>query len=132
MAPEHVELVERVAVSWNEGDWDAVFAHWHDDVVFEDSLLPDGGTYTGKAAVADRMDEVRSLVGDWKIATESILDAGADVVWISHVTSQKDADAPPVDFIAGAVFSFDGNLVKQIRWFPSPEAALAAAGLEPL
>jgi len=129
MAPEHVDLMERIATAWNEGDWDRVRDGWHDDVVFEDNLLPDGGVYRGKEAAWRRMEEVRALVGDWKIATESIMDAGAEVVWITRITSRKDEDTPPADFLSGTAFSFEGNRAIRIRWFPTPEAALEAVGL---
>jgi hypothetical protein len=129
MPAEHVKAVEDAVPAWNDGDWDAVRESWHEDVVLEDHLLPDGGVYEGKDAVWARMSEIRALVGDWQIETQSIMDAGADVVWLTHITSRKDADAPPVDFLAGAIFSFEGNMVCRIRWFATPEAALEAAGL---
>ena len=47
VAPENVQLMERIVELWNAGDWDGVFAYYDDDVVFEDGLLPDGGTYRG-------------------------------------------------------------------------------------
>jgi ketosteroid isomerase-like protein len=114
---------------WNADDWDGVFAHYDDDVVFEDGLLPDGDTYRGLDAVRERFSELRSTAGAWRVQTESIMDAGADVVWISRVRGRMSEATPPFDFLAGVVFSFEGGRVIRLRWFPTPEEALEAAGL---
>ena len=129
MAPENVELMQRLADLWNADDWDGVFAYYDDDVVFEDGLLPDGDTYRGIEAVRERFEELRVFGGAWRVETESIMDAGADVVWISRVRGQVDEDTPPFDVRAGVVFSFEGGRVSRLQWFPTPEAALEAAGL---
>lgn len=129
MASEHVELVEQITRLWNAGDWDSVFDAWDDDVVFEDNLLPDGDTYRGKDAVRRRFEELESMAGRWKVESESIMDAGAEVVWISRVSGRLNEDVPPFDFKAGVVFSFEGQRIVHARWFPTPEQALEAAGL---
>jgi ketosteroid isomerase-like protein len=130
MAPENVELMERIVQLWNAGDWDGVFAYYDDEVVFEDGLLPDGGTYTGIDAVRARVDELLDVAGTWRARTESVFDAGADVVWITRVTGRRDEDTPAFDGIVGVVFSFEGGRVVRLRWFPTPEQALEAAGLD--
>jgi len=129
MAPEHVELMERVVELWNAGDWEGVFAFYDDDVVLEDNLLPDGDTYRGVEAVRERMYELRSLAGGWQVETESIMDVGAEVVWLSRVTGRLDEDTPPFDFRSGVVVSFEGGAITKFRWFATPEQALEAAGL---
>jgi hypothetical protein len=127
MASEHVQLMERIVDLWNADDWDAVFAYYDDDVVFEDRLLPDGDTYRGIDAVRERFADLRSYAGAWRANTESIMDAGAEVVWISRVRGR--VNEAPFDVLAGVVFSFEGGRVVRIQWFPSPEQALEAAGL---
>ena len=129
MAPENVQLMERIVALWNAGDWDGVFAYYDDDVVFEDSLLPDGDVYHGIEAVRGRIDELREVAGTWRAQTESLIDAGADVVWISRVSGRRDEATPAFDGMVGAVFSFEGGRVVRLRWFPTPEGALDAAGL---
>jgi ketosteroid isomerase-like protein len=129
VSAENVELVRRMIDLWNEGDWDAVIANYDDAVVLEDELLPDGGVYEGVQAVRARFEDVRSLAGKWKVETQTILDAGADVVWVSRAWGQLNEDIPPFDFLAGTVFSFEGGRVVRIRWFATPEKALEAAGL---
>jgi ketosteroid isomerase-like protein len=129
MASEHVALMERLSEMWNAGDWDGFFAHLDDRVVFEDNLLPDGGTYTGIESVRRRFAELESVAGRWKSETETIMDAGADVVWIVRTHGRLDEDTPPFEVRAGAVISFEGNRIVRIRWFPTPEATLEAAGL---
>jgi ketosteroid isomerase-like protein len=129
VAPEHVQLMERIIDLWNADDWEGVLAYYDDDVVFEDRLLPDGDTYRGIEAVRERFRELRSYVGAWRVQTESIMDAGAEVVWINRVRGRLDEDTPPFDFLAGMVFSFEGGRVVRLQVFPTPEAALEAAGL---
>ena len=129
MAAENVQLMQQLADLWNADDWDGVFAYYDDDVVFEDRLLPDGDTYRGIDAVRERFRELREVAGAWKVETETIMDAGADVVWINRVRGRPREDIPPFEVRAGVVFSFDGARVVRVQWFASPEAALEAAGL---
>ena len=129
MASEHVELMERIVDLWNADDWEGVFAYYDDDVVFEDRLLPDGDTYRGLEAVRERFRELRDFGGAWRVDTESIMDAGADIVWINRARGRANEDSPPFDLMVGVVFSFEGNRVVRIQWYPTPEAAHEAAGL---
>lgn len=69
------------------------------------------------------------MAGRWKSETETIMDAGADVVWIVRSTGRLNEDVPPFEVRAGAIVSFEGNRVVRVRWFATPEAALEAAGL---
>jgi ketosteroid isomerase-like protein len=122
-------LLERLIEMWNAGDWEGVFAHYDDDVVFEDHLLPDGATYEGIESVKRRYEELESMAGRWKVESETILDAGSDVVWINYVRGRLNDDVPPFEARTGAVFSFEGNRVVRQRWYATPEQALESAGL---
>ena len=114
---------------WNAGDWESVFAYYDDDVVFEDMLLPDGDTYRGLEAVRNRVAELRDVAGEWRVHTETLIDAGADVVWINRVTGKRDDDTPPYAGVVGVVFSFEGGRVVRLRWYSTPEKAMEAVGL---
>jgi ketosteroid isomerase-like protein len=105
---------------WNAGDWEGMFAHYDDQVVFEDRLLPDGGTYRGIDSVKARFAEIESIAGRWTSETETIMDAGANVVWIVRSSGQLDEDTPPFVVRAGAVISFKGDRIVRVRWFATP------------
>jgi ketosteroid isomerase-like protein len=130
MAESNVELHERLSEAWNAGDWDAVFTMYADDVVFEDNLLPDGGTYEGKEAVVGHFKELQDIGGKWRFETETILEAGDDVVWIGRTFGRLNENLPPYEVRTGAIFTYVDGRMTRVRWFATAEDTLAAAGLE--
>jgi ketosteroid isomerase-like protein len=129
VSEQNLELVRKGAEAWNHGDWDELFALYHPDAVLDDEMLPDGASFKGRAAIRERFDELRSYGGNWDQELETVLDAGDEVVSITRVRGRLAEDTPPFEGRVGAVLTVRDDLITRIRLFPTPESALAAAGL---
>jgi ketosteroid isomerase-like protein len=129
MGQSNADIHRHLSDCWNAGNWDEVYAHYDDEVVFEDNLFPDAGVYRGREQALAHMEELRSLGGQWRFETDSLIESGDDVIWIGRTFGQLSEDVPPYEVRTGAVFTYRGGKIVRIRWFATAEEALAAVGL---
>jgi ketosteroid isomerase-like protein len=134
MSQENVEVVRAVYESWSEGDFRASVDLLDSHVVLvlgpefgPDS--PEGGTYSGTAAVSAY---TRGLLGSWTDFTmeaEEIVAAGDTVLVGVRQRGVGTVSGVPTEMRYFTLWSFRGRKVIRLESFRKRAEALEAAGL---
>lgn len=120
------------AGAWNSGGVEAVLPFYPEDVVWYP--FPDAP----EATTGFRgHDGIRELMGGWNdsfdgyaVATHDIRDLGDKVLWLGEASGTiKDSNVSISQPLASVAWDFRGGRTGKVRFYPSWEEALEAAGL---
>jgi ketosteroid isomerase-like protein len=136
MSQENVEVVRRALDARNRGDIDAALENLHPDVELDWSQSRGAAGGMVQAVIQGR-DHVRERLGEflemWEEVTwevEEILEAGPDQVIAVDRLRVSGRDGIELNVTAAALlWTLSGGQVVRVKYFPSKEAALDAAGL---
>jgi ketosteroid isomerase-like protein len=130
MSQENVETVRRLIAHWEQGDW-----RWGRDVfddeceaVFSASWFPEADRYRVGAAALRAWAAFTDAFESFEVRLDRIIDAGDQVVVLTHIQARGQASGAAVDAFTGGIFTLRaGKIVRYV--LTDPREALEAAGL---
>ena len=129
MSQENVEIVRQVFEAYSTGDNEAALAAFDPDVEFDVSIRPEGHVYRGHAGIAEAM---RTWIGtweDWTMEVEEIIDAGDRVLLVDRQIGRGKGSGVPLDQQTFWVYTLRKGKIVRLKWLPTRQEALEAAGL---
>ncbi len=131
MASGHVESVRRSLEAFNDRAAERLLAVCDPDcemVPFRAQL--EGTSYRGHEAIRRFLRDVEEDWAGFRITLLQFGEGGDRVVATGRVSGTGRASGVAVDFVAGVVFEFRGDLIAKVRSYSDPDAAVAASGLD--
>jgi ketosteroid isomerase-like protein len=130
MSEENVEIVRRMCGALSRNDRDAAFRDAHPD--FEITFMegPRAGTHRGREALQEVADDLRAGFESWILEPLELIERGDQVVAIiNNRLRPKGGTGGEFAYRNGSIFTFRNGMVLSVVGYPTPEAALEAAGL---
>ena len=130
MSQENVELVRRLMEVWDRGDYEALNALAEGRVApdFELDPLYFDRVYKGDEAQQLGAD-IAAVWEDYRATTEEVVDLGAHVLMVRHITARGASGGVPVDYRIFILVRFEGEIAVWAKSFRTRQEALDAAGL---
>ncbi len=129
MSEENVELIRSVYEPFNRGDWDAAFRHAHPEFEMTTQRGPTAGTYRGREAVQEQMQEMLSAFDAWAVEPDEFLEAGDRVVVLIKVRVRPKGGGVDIEARNGHLWTVQDGTIRSLKTFAVREEALEAAGL---
>jgi ketosteroid isomerase-like protein len=130
MSQENVEIVRGCIDAFLRGDYEGSMTALDPKIEYDLSHFPDGKVYRGHDGVREAF---RIWLGTWEDYRQELAElvaAGAeDVVVIARERGRGKSSGVEVDQQVFAVWTIQGEKAARIRFFPTREDALEAAGL---
>ena len=130
MSQENVEVVRRLIEHWELGDW-----RWGRDVfddeceaVFSASWFPEADKYRIGVEALRAWTGFTDAFETFEVRLDRIIDAGDQVVAVTHIQARGQASGAAVDAFTGGIFTLRGGKIVRYVLTDSREA-LEAAGL---
>jgi hypothetical protein len=132
---ENVEVVRRAIDAFNRGELEALaeVVDFYDPEIeyHEDPGFLEAGVYRGPGALAAHWRQFLDAFEDYRFEIEELLDAGDDVVVLTHQLGRGKGSGIEVDMRNAWVFTLRDGKLARIRPYADRAEALAAAGLAP-
>ncbi len=134
MSEENIEIMRRGWDAWQRGDFDAMAAVWHPDVIWKTEHFhdwPESG-YRGHDGIRQFLSEWLDVWGDYKVSVNEIIGApdGRVVTLFRHEGTGKQSGVPMELEMAQIATLRDGKIV-EFDNYDRPAEALEAAGPRP-
>ena len=129
MSEENVELIRSVYEPFNRGDWDAVFRHAHPEFEMTTQRGPTAGTYRGREAIQQQIQELLSAFEAWAVEPDEILEAGDRVVVLIKVRARPKGAGVDIEARNGHLCTVQDGKIRSLKTFAVREEAVEAAGL---
>jgi ketosteroid isomerase-like protein len=133
MSQDNLDLVRRAYEAWNRGDLEGTFDLFDPEVeVSAPRGFPEAGTYRGRAAVRQWMEEqLLPAFEQVRVEPERFLDAGEQVVVFVRYFGRGKASGAEVrgSIVDAHVVTVRGGKVQTLQMYQGTEEALEAAGL---
>ena len=128
MSQENVELVRRLYEAQGGPELDAVTEAVCDpDIEWQAS---EGiGMLNGRTAVLRAFEDFSEAFEDWRVVAEELIDAGDEVVGVTHGHGSGKASGALVDAHYAIVFTVHANMIVRAREYATRAEALKAVGL---
>jgi len=129
MSEENVERVRRIVQASQRGDWETALSGYAAAAVLDQTRMPDGGVYHGRAGVRDFYAHWFGAWEELQIEPEQIIDAGDDdVLVIVRIQGRGRESRANVAMRAADVMTLEGGEVIRQVGYPVASEALAALG----
>jgi len=130
MSQDNVEVVRRLIEHWEQGDW-----RWGREIfdeeceaVFSASWFPEADRYRVGADALRAWTGFTEAFETFEVRLNRIIDAGDQVVALTHLQARGQASGAAVDALTGGIFALrDGKIVRYV--LTDARDALEAAGL---
>ena len=130
MSQQNVEVVRRLIEHWEQGEW-----RWGSDIfddqceaVFSASWFPEADHYRVGAEALRAWAGFTDAFETIEIRLDRIIDAGDQVVALTHLHARGQASGAAVDALTGGIFTLRGG--KIVRYvLTDAREALEAVGL---
>jgi ketosteroid isomerase-like protein len=131
MSQENVDVVREVFEAHYRRNWDAVYALYAPDVIWEDvdGLWGDWGTARGKDGIRAAWRRWLGALERVSFTAEEISDAGDDVLVRLRMSGRGRESGAPVEQVITMVWTVRGGSVVYVRVYRDRADALAAVGL---
>jgi ketosteroid isomerase-like protein len=130
MSQENVEIVRGCIGAFVQGDYERSMAALDPKIEYDLSHFPDGKVYLGHNGVREAFRIWLGTWEDYRQELTELVDAGAeDVVVIVRERGRGKGSGVDVDQPVFAVWTIQDRKAARIRFFPTREDALEAAGL---
>jgi uncharacterized protein len=129
MSEENVEVVRRMLEAYALGDNEAALAAFDPDVVFDQSIRPDGGIFHGRDGLAEAMRTWTGTFENWRLEVEKIIDAGDRVLVIGHEFGRGKGSGAETQQTTYQVYTVRNGKIVHLKGHLDKEKALEAAGL---
>jgi ketosteroid isomerase-like protein len=130
MSEENVEVVRRCLDAYSAGDNEASLAAFDPDVVFDQSIRPDGGVFHGPDGIAEAMRTWTGAFEDWRLQVEEIIDAGDRVLVIATQFGRGKGSGVETEQRDFSVYTVRNGKIVHLKAFLDRQEALEAAGLQ--
>ena len=125
-----MEAVRRLIERWEQGDW-----RWGQNIfdeqceaVFSGSWFPEADQYRVGADALRAWTSFMDAFETFEVRLNRIIDAGDQVVALTHLRARGKASGATVDALTGGIFTLrDGKIVRYV--LTDAREALEAAGL---
>jgi ketosteroid isomerase-like protein len=111
MSQENVELVRRLMEVWDRGDYEALNALTEGRVAPDFELDP---LYLDRVYKGDEAQQLGADMAavweDYRATTEEVVDLGAHVLIVRHITARGAIGGVPVDFRIFILVRFEGEI----------------------
>ena len=131
MSQENVEIVRSIYEEWARGRMSAGVEMFDAEIVFE-SFMPDADervVANGPEEIAAFMREFLAQWTDYRLVGEQFRDMGSKVFVLGHQTALGAHSGVEVEDPMHSVWTFRGDRVVGLRFTPSRQEAIEAAGL---
>jgi ketosteroid isomerase-like protein len=128
MSQENVEVVRRLYEAQGGSELDAVTEAVCDpDIEWQAS---EGfGVLHGREAVLRIFEDFSEAFEEWRVVAEELIDAGDEVVGVTHQHGSGKASGAVVDARYAIVFTVHANRIVRAREYATRTEALEAVGL---
>ena len=129
----HEDIVRRAYATLAAGDVDSFFELVHADLEFT-SLIQEseGGTYRGNEGVRQYLDSMLSILPDWRPTVEHTEPFPAGVLVKARVSATGPGSGAAVEQAMWQVGFFQGDLIREWRFFRTEKEARHYAATDPL
>ena len=131
MPPENLDVVRDIYAQWAQGNMKAGLELFDSEIVFA-SFMPDANEWV----VAHGPEEIRAFMreflaqwADYRLIGDEFRDVAPKVYVRGRQTAQGVHSGAEVEFPMHSVWTFRGDRVVELRFTPSRQEALEAAGL---
>jgi ketosteroid isomerase-like protein len=127
-----MEVVRHLIEAFSRRDAAAIRKLWHPEGEFISLVVAlEGNDAVYRAnSIEDHMRNLDHVFEEWQVQDVSLTEASAGrIVQLHRVTGRGKGSGVPVERWLGIVWSLRDGLIVSGRVFPTPEDALAAAGL---
>jgi ketosteroid isomerase-like protein len=130
MSQENVEIARELLKLWERGDHGGGRELYDDscEIVFSTSWFPDPGAYRVGAEALGAWATFTDAFEQFESGVDQIVEAGEQVVALTHVRGRGRASGAAVGAETAIVFTFRGGKVARVELTDRAEA-LEAAGL---
>jgi ketosteroid isomerase-like protein len=126
---ENVEVGQRIARAFNDGDLETALASMHPDIEFIPMRAPVQGAYRGHGGVREFFADNAENFDVFHVDTEETHDQGDFVVGIGKLRVRGKGSGVEVVVPTAVVLTFEQGKVVRFEEFGERAKALAAAGL---
>jgi ketosteroid isomerase-like protein len=131
VSQQNVEVVRRFFELFDRGETEAMLRYVDPAIeTIEGPELPGAGSYIGHAGLGMAYDHWASQWDDFRLELTELIDAGRDVVAVTHHHGTGRVSGVAVDTIVAYVFTVDEGRLVRLRIFATKAQALEAAGLQ--
>jgi ketosteroid isomerase-like protein len=131
MSQENVEVVRDIYAEWARGNMGAGVEKFDPEIVFE-SFMPDAQDWVVARGVEEIDAFMREFLAQWadyRLIGEEFRDAGTKVFVAGRQTARGRQSGAEVELPMLSVWTFRADRVVGLRFTPSRQEALEAAGL---
>jgi ketosteroid isomerase-like protein len=129
MSQESVELVRRLYEAQGGPELDAVTEAVCDPDI-EWRASEGFGVINGRTALLRTFEDFSATFEDWRVVAEELIDAGDQVVGVTHGHGHGKASGAVVDAHYAIVFTVHANRIVRAREYATRAEALKAVGLD--
>jgi ketosteroid isomerase-like protein len=129
MSQENVEIVRCSGEAFDRGDYQAALDALDPEVEYDLSHFPEGRVYHGHEGVRESFRIWLGTWQDYRLERLEIIDADDQVVVVVREVGRGKGSGVEVVREGYAVWTFQNGKCVHIRFYPSKDAALEAAGL---
>jgi ketosteroid isomerase-like protein len=126
MSQENVEIVRTGTIAYNRGDLDALLDLYDPAVEFVTLLL---GDHRGRETLRRLFEENRKNLSGYRLEPEEVIDAGDDVIAVTHLGGAGRVSKIALDDRIAFLFTIRDGLIVRQQTFRNKEEALEAVGL---
>jgi ketosteroid isomerase-like protein len=127
MSQENVDVVRRLYEAIGGPELDKVTAEiWDPEIEWHASEL--FGVLHGREAVLRQIAEFADSFEDWQVVAEELIEAGDEVVGVTHQRGSGKASGARMDARFAIVFSIHANRIVRVREYATRAEALKAVG----
>ena len=132
MADARVELIEALTAATSRDEYEAVWAMYHPDVVYDWSRSrgPYHGVYSGLAEVQRFLEGMQDAWADLEFFHTELIPCGRGVVRVGGMRAKGRSSGVGIEATGAQLFEFEDGLVRRVTLFQSRDEALAAAGAD--
>jgi ketosteroid isomerase-like protein len=130
---QRVDTIRKVCQAWGERDISTLHDLYTLDVLADGGeLWPEGsGSVRGVDAVMGAFESIMSAFDSSELVPEGFLEAGDTLVIPLLWRGRSEGSRSFVEQRLVAAYGFRGQLIAEMRWYPSLDRALGALGLTP-
>jgi ketosteroid isomerase-like protein len=130
MSRENVEIVRSIYEAVNRGDWDAAFRDQRPGVELTTPPGPNAGTYRGREEIQGFWEEMSTAFEAWTAEPEEFIEHGDRIAVVVKARMRPRDSSAEIENRTGHLWTIRDGTVVSMRFFPKPEEALEAAGIE--
>ena len=98
-------MIRSIYEPFNRGDWDVVFSDAHPDFEITTQRGPTAGTYRGRRAVEEAIEDMLAPFEVWAMGPEEFFDGGDHVVVFVGLRSRPKGSSAEIEIRLGHLWT---------------------------